>query len=56
MGYGTAEYQLKFDDNGSLIEYYLNFKDGRIIQETLTVDGTGKLDRVKGKLWYEGAK
>jgi AAA15 family ATPase/GTPase len=37
-GYGTAEYQLKFDSNGSSIEYYLNFKEGKIIKEKLIVD------------------
>lgn len=55
LGYGTAEYQLKFDDNGSCLEYQLNFKDGKIIQENLTVDGHEKLNRAEGKLWYEGA-
>ncbi|MCP4353873.1 MAG: ATP-binding protein [Desulfobacterales bacterium] len=55
LGYGTAEYQLKFNDDESLIEYGLDFKDGKISQETLSVDGQVKLDRVQGKLWYEGA-
>jgi AAA15 family ATPase/GTPase len=55
LGYGTAEYQLKFNDDTSSIEYYLDFKDGKISQETLSVDGQKRLDRVKGKLWYEGA-
>lgn len=56
LGYGTAEYQLKFNDDDSLIEYGLDFKDGKISQEILSVDGQVKLDRVKGKLWYEGAE
>ena len=55
LGYGTAEYQLKFNDDDSLIEYGLDFKDGKISQETLSIDGEVKLDRVQGKLWYEGA-
>jgi len=52
-GYGTAEYQLKFNDDTSLIEYHLDFKDSKISQETLTVDGQMRLDRAKGKLWAE---
>jgi len=53
--YGTAEYQLKFSDDTSSIEYYLDFKDSKISQETLAVDGQMRLDRAEGKLWYEGA-
>ena len=53
-GEGTAEYQLRFDDNGSLIEYYLNFENGKILQETLTINAAEKLNRAAGKLWYEG--
>ena len=55
LGYGTAEYQLKFDNDGKLIEYFLDFKDGKILQETLTVDNKEKLNRKKGVLWYEEA-
>jgi energy-coupling factor transporter ATP-binding protein EcfA2 len=55
LGYGTAEYHLKFNDNDNLIEYHLDFKDGKVSQEILSIDGQVKLDRVKGKLWYEGA-
>ncbi|MCP4109798.1 MAG: ATP-binding protein [Desulfobacteraceae bacterium] len=47
---------MKFNDDASLIEYHLDFKDGKISQETLSVDGQMRLDRVKGKLWYEGAE
>jgi AAA15 family ATPase/GTPase len=56
LGYGTAEYQLKFNDDTSSIDYYLDFKDGKISQETLSVDGQNRLDRIKGNLWYEGAE
>lgn len=56
LGYGTAEYQLKFDSDGKLIEYFLDFKDGKILQETLTVDNEEKLNRNEGELWYEGVE
>lgn len=55
LGYGTVEYQLKFDNNGKIIEYFLDFKDGKILQETLTVDNKERLNRSKGVLWYEEA-
>ena len=55
LGYGTAEYQLKFNDDDSLIEYSLDFEGGKISQETLSVDGEEKLNRIQGELWYEGA-
>ncbi len=53
LGYGTAEYQLIFNDNGSLIEYYLDYKNGEIIDEILIIDNQEKLNRAKSKLWYE---
>ncbi len=56
MGLGTAEYQLRFDDEGHAFEYDLNFENGKILQEVLTVDGQEKLNRKAGKLWYEGTK
>lgn len=55
LGLGTGEYDLQFTDEGSLIQYYLDFKNGKVTQETLFVDGVEKLNRKKGKLWYEGA-
>jgi len=55
VGFGTTEYNLKFDSNGEEIQYYLDFKDGKIIQETLTVNDVEKLNRIEGMLWYEGA-
>jgi AAA15 family ATPase/GTPase len=54
--YQTADYQLNFDDNGKHIEYKLDFKEGKIIQEILSVDHQEKLNRAEGKLWYEGAQ
>jgi len=54
LGFGTTEYNLKFDSDGEEIQYYLDFKDGKIIQETLTVDDEEKLNRIKGLLWYDG--
>ena len=55
LGYGTADYIIEFEDNNIPIKYELSFKDGKIIQEVLAVDGHNKLNRIKGKLWYEGA-
>jgi AAA15 family ATPase/GTPase len=56
LGYGSAEYHLKFNDEGEEIEYHLEFKNGKITHETLSVDKSEKLDRTKGILWYEGAE
>jgi AAA15 family ATPase/GTPase len=53
LGLGTADYQLEFDNNGIKIEYELSFKDGKILQEILTVDQKEKLNRSKGRLYYE---
>lgn len=54
LGYGTAEYCLEFDDEGKSIKYYLDFKEGKIIEETLKINGEYKLNRGKGTLWYDG--
>ena len=53
LGFGTAEYYLKFSNNGEEIEYYLNFKEGKVIQEILTVGDKEKLNRTESKLYYE---
>ncbi len=37
-----------------MIEYYLNVENGKILQETLTINAVEKLNRAAGKLWYEG--
>lgn len=55
-GDNTASYQLRFDNNGVPLEYVLDYRDGKILQETLTVDGQIRLDRAKGQLWYEGTQ
>ncbi|CAG1022457.1 hypothetical protein DOJK_01687 [Patescibacteria group bacterium] len=56
LGYGTAEYCLEFDDEGESIKYYLDFKEGKIIEESLKVNNEEKLNRGNGKLWYEEIK
>lgn len=54
IGYGTGEYDLRFEKlNGEVVEYYLDFKDGKIIDESLSVSGKVKLNRKEGELWYE---
>lgn len=56
VGYGTAEFHLIFDDNGIKVEYFLDFKDGKITQEFLNYDGAEKLNRQEDKLFYEQIK
>jgi predicted ATPase len=56
LGFGTAEYYLKFSNNGEEIQYYLDFKEGKIIQESLTVDSVQRLNRAESKLYYEEIK
>ena len=53
FGYGTSEYSLKFDKEGKEVEYHINFKDGKILQEILTIENNERLNRAKGKLYYE---
>jgi len=53
FGYGSAEYTMSFVDGEDIIEYYINFLDGKITDEKLTVNGSEKLNRLAGKLWYE---
>jgi len=55
IGLGTAEYQVKFEEESNIFEYFLNFKKGKIFQEILLVDEVEKLNREKGTLWYEEA-
>lgn len=54
FGRGSGIYELQFLDGTQCYEYYLEFVNGKVKQEMLTVDGKVKLDRLKGKLWYEG--
>ncbi len=50
---GTASYELKFEDDGHEIYYLIDFKDGKVTQELLKEDGQEKLNRAKGRLYYE---
>lgn len=54
--YDTGIYDLEFDDNGVLIEYHLDFKKAKVVQETLKVGGFEKLNRAEGRLYYDEAK
>jgi len=54
LGYGSSEYDLEFMDNESSLSYYIKYINGKIIEETLTINGHQKLNRSRGKLWYEG--
>jgi predicted ATPase len=56
LGFGTAEYHLKFSNNGEEVQYYLNFKEGKVIQESLTVGKIQRLNRAESKLYYEEIK
>ncbi len=51
--YDTSTYHLEFDDNGQKIDYYLDFKNKKVVQETLSIDGIEKLNRSESKLYYE---
>lgn len=53
IGYGSGKYDLLFDDDNVEIKYSLYFKDGKIYEENLIVDGIEKLNRQKGILYYE---
>ncbi len=49
----TAIYELKFQDNDKEIYYYLEFKNGKVLQEILEINGVEKLNRKKKELYYE---
>ena len=51
--YDTATYELKFEDDGHEVYYFLDFKNGKIIQEILKEDEQEKLNRAEGRLYYE---
>lgn len=51
--YDTSTYHLEFDDEGQKIDYYLDFKDKKVVQETLSIDGVEKLNRKESRLYYE---
>ncbi|MDM8559007.1 AAA family ATPase [Candidatus Parabeggiatoa sp. HSG14] len=50
--YDTSTYELGFEDGNDKVEYFLDFKNGRVIQETLKINEDKKLDRAEGKLFY----
>jgi energy-coupling factor transporter ATP-binding protein EcfA2 len=54
IGFGTANYVLVFDVDGIDYCYSLDFRDGKVMQETLRIGDIEKLNRKAGKLWYEG--
>lgn len=51
--YSTSEYSVEFDNNGENIEYFLSFRDNKVKQEILKINNVEKLNRGKGKLFYE---
>lgn len=55
--YDTSIYDLLFDDNGNEIAYCLEFKEGKIKQEILKINGVPKLIRNSqtGFMFYEKA-
>ncbi|MEY4928132.1 MAG: hypothetical protein RI894_2570 [Bacteroidota bacterium] len=53
LRYDNGIYQAKFDDNGTAIDYYLSFHNGKTLEETLHINGVEKLNRAKGKMYYE---
>lgn len=53
IDYSDAIFELWFKNNSEKIYYLLEFKDSIIIQEYLEINGTYKLDRKKGDLYYQ---
>ncbi len=51
--YDTANYELHFKEGQDNIRYLLNFKEGRVIQETFEINGDEKLNRERQELYYE---
>jgi AAA15 family ATPase/GTPase len=51
--YDTSTYELMFEDGNDKIEYFLDFKNGRVLQEMLKINELEKLNRLKGELFYE---
>lgn len=49
----TAIYELLLTNGNDEINYFLNFENKKVIQERLSVNGTEKLNRKKGSLFYE---
>jgi AAA15 family ATPase/GTPase len=53
--YHTSIYDLRFDNNGDEIIYYLEFEEGKVKQELLKINGVLKLERnsKEGTMFYE---
>lgn len=51
--YDTSAYELLFENGSDEINYLLDFKNGKVIQEILRINATEKLNRAKGTLFYE---
>lgn len=51
--YDTSAYELLFEDGSDKIHYFLDFQEGKVAEETLRINGTEKLNRAKGELFYE---
>lgn len=49
----TAKYELKFEQGSQETYYFLDFQDGKVIQEILRVNDEEKLNRAEGRLYYE---
>jgi len=55
--HNTSKYELIFEDANEKIEYFLDFKEGKVVQEILKInDEYEKLNRKDNKLFYEGFK
>ncbi|RLC08052.1 MAG: ATP-binding protein [Deltaproteobacteria bacterium] len=51
--YGTSAYELLLENDSDEINYLVDFKNGKVIQEILRINATEKLNRAKGTLFYE---
>jgi energy-coupling factor transporter ATP-binding protein EcfA2 len=49
----TSRYHLLFDNSGDKIDYYLDFKNAKVVQELLKINEEVKLNRAEGKMYYE---
>lgn len=54
--YKTALFHAIFDNDGIIIDYYLEIKNGLVVDEQLKVGEEKKLDRLAKMLYYEGQK
>jgi len=51
--YATSTYELLFENGNDKVEYFLDFENSRVIQETLKINGIEKLNRKENQLFYE---